>query len=720
MLQFAENYNIIIYNAFTEGYMKITNSFYSSGSFEQRTRDYFNAVNGLPADNVLCVAFDKQGRLWAGTDKGAAYFNGTDFTAVGLGKAACVGFLLLDDSGVFWAVSGAEIYLLKGTKLVLSFKFDSDVVDIKAYGGAVYALTDSSLYVFNGEWQRYRGIEGSARALAVNDENVYIACDKALHALSGKRKHWKGIYPAFTSMPGKLINSLAFDSLGYLWAATSDGLCVYDNKSCWLTPENTDTLPAEEIFAITTDAEGSRWLASDCGIIYESKGALKYLGYSRWVPSAKVNAVAVSADCKTAWAATAKGLSRISVKMMTLKDKADVYQESVEKYHVREGFVTVRGDIENEDMSTGSVEISDNDGLWTGKYVASQAFRYAVTGDKDALKNARRSMKSMLLLTSITGIPGFTARAIRRECEKGYGNGDPEWPLSSDGSCEWKCETSSDEMTGHFFGFSLYYDFCADEKEKKQISKAICAIVDHIERNNFMLVDFDGKPTTWANWSPESLNNDDRWVWERGVNSLELLAFIKTAYHMSGKKHYDELYMQMIKKYHYALNAAQHKVKDGHTCHIDDNLGFLAATTLLRLEDNPDIRRLILMGMEHHFEYEKIERTPLWNFMYAAFTGRDSCLGDAVQAMRELPLSLIKYETVNSNRRGLVYDDEQEYWGEPPQLKVPLPMDERPLRKYDSNPFEVDGGNSTSAEDGTMYLLPYWFARYYKLIKETD
>ncbi len=699
--------------------MKTTNSYFSGGSFEQRTRDFFCQASGLPSDNILCVAYDKQGRLWAGTDKGAAYFNGADFTAVYLDKSVtAVNRLLLDASGRFWAVAGAKIYLLKGSKFTFSFECDSDVVDIKSNGDMVYALTDCSLYVFGGAWEKFRGVDGGARALAVSDENVYIASDKALHALSGKRKHWKGIYPAFTSMPALTINALEFDSLGYVWAATSDGLCVYDNKSCWLTPQSIDTLPAEEIYAITTDTEGARWLASDCGVIYENKGALKYLGCSRWVPDSKVTGIAVSADCKTAWAATPKGLSRISVSMMTLKDKADYYQETVEKYHVRDGFVTVREGIVNEDMSTGSVEISDNDGLWTGKYVASQALRYAVTGDKDALKNARRSMKSMLLLTSITGIPGFTARAIRRKGEEGYGNGDPEWPLAADGSCEWKCETSSDEMTGHFFGFSIYYDICADEKEKKQISKAICAIVDHIERNSFRLVDFDGKPTTWANWSPDSLNDDDRWVWERGVNSLELLAFIKTAYHMSGEKHYDELYNQMIKKYHYALNAAQHKIKDGHTCHIDDNLGFLAATTLLRLEDNPDIRRLIFMGMQHHFEYERIERTPLWNFIYAAFTGRDDCLGDAVQAMREMPLSLIRYKVINSNRRGLVFDDEQSYWGEPPQLKSPLPMDERPLCKFDSNPFRFDGGRANSAEDGTMYLLPYWFARYYKLIEE--
>lgn len=703
--------------------MKIADSFYSSGSFEQRTRDFFGEESGLPSNNALCVAYDSKGRLWAGTDKGAACFDGKCFKPVSVGKASAkspVEHLLCDAAGKFYACSGSKVYLLKGSSFALLGEANSAIIDIACLGEAVFALTDDSIWTVETDGVKFMGGEFSgAVAFAPSNGNFYVATDKSLLVLAGKRLHWKSIFPSMTSMPSFRINKLSFDSLGYLWVATDRGLFIYDNKSLWVSPDASPSLPAEEIFGIAADKEGAHWLSSDCGVIYEKNGSLKYLGSRRWVPDSKVNCIAVADDCKTAWAATSKGLSCISVTMTTLAEKAARYQADTEKYHTRDGYVTCREGITGEDMSSGRVQISDNDGLWTGKYVASQCFRYAVTGEKAALENARRSMKAMLYLMSVTGIPGFTARAIRREGEFGYGDGDPEWVLAKDGSCEWKCETSSDEMTGHFFTASIYYDLCADKKEKAEISKAICAIVDHIERSGFALIDHDGKPTTWANWNPDSLNYDDRWVWERGVNSLELLAFIKVAYHMSGNKHYDELYQKMINEHHYALNIVNHKRPDGHTCHIDDNLGFLSATTLLRLEDNPDIRRLVLMGMEHHFEYEKIERTPFWNIIYAAFTGRDECLGDAVQALRELPLSLIAYEIVNSNRRGLVYDDEQEFWGEPTQLKNPLPVDERPLGKYDANPFSFDGGNGTRAEDGTMYLLPYWFARYYGLIKES-
>jgi hypothetical protein len=54
----------------------------------------------------------------------------------------------------------------------------------------------------------------------------------------------------------------------------------------------------------------------------------------------------------------------------------------------------------------------DNDGLWTSIYVASQAFRYAVTKDPEAKRNAWRAFEGMELLNNVTGIPGLMARSV--------------------------------------------------------------------------------------------------------------------------------------------------------------------------------------------------------------------------------------------------------------------------------------------------------------------
>jgi len=48
-----------------------------------------------------------------------------------------------------------------------------------------------------------------------------------------------------------------------------------------------------------------------------------------------------------------------------------------------------------------------------------------------------------------------------------------------------------------------------------------------------------------------------------------------------------------------------------------------------------------------------------------------------------------------------------------------LPADERPLGKWNSNPYRLDSsGEGRSEDDGAYFLLPYWMGRYYGFIEE--
>ena len=338
------------------------------------------------------------------------------------------------------------------------------------------------------------------------------------------------------------------------------------------------------------------------------------------------------------------------------------------------------------------------------------------------LEAARRSMYAMVKLTKVSGIKGFTARAIRYEGEEGYGTrverAGQEWHSAPDGSCEWLGETSSDEMTGHFFGFSLYYDFCANDEEKALIREVICDIVDHIIDHDYKLCDIDGLPTTWAMWNPDELNRNSMWLWEKCINSLEMLTFLDVAYHVSGDEKYRNEFLRLAVDEHYLINAAQHKKDDARITHIDDNLGFLCTATILRTEKDPTIRKYLLMGMKHHWEYERGEKSPLFNLIYGAFTDEVCDIDSAIKALRDMTMDFTGRRMINSNRRNLVYDTEQERWGEDPQLLSPLDYDEKCCYNYDTNPFRTNWGNRSSTCSPSCYLLPYWFGRYYGLIEE--
>ena len=52
----------------------------------------------------------------------------------------------------------------------------------------------------------------------------------------------------------------------------------------------------------------------------------------------------------------------------------------------------------------------DNDGQWSGMYLAAMCFKYAVTKDKSVLEDAWETMNSLLLLETVTEKKGFFAR----------------------------------------------------------------------------------------------------------------------------------------------------------------------------------------------------------------------------------------------------------------------------------------------------------------------
>ena len=56
---------------------------------------------------------------------------------------------------------------------------------------------------------------------------------------------------------------------------------------------------------------------------------------------------------------------------------------------------------------------------------------------------------------------------------------------------------------------------------------------------------------------------------------------------------------------------------------------------------------------------------------------------------------------------------------ESPGISAIREIDELPIRRWNSSPFCVDGGEGGREEaEGTTFLLPYWMARAFKLIGE--
>lgn len=717
------------------------------GEFTQMSRIFLTQDDGIDCEQITSAAFCGETLYLASPDCYYTFENGK------LTKhAGCISKFFNPD-GEFYAASGNDLYRFDGGKFQKSASFDAPVLDIsKGLDSSFWLITETMLYRKNGDdFEPVCPLPEDTVCLAALDdksrygETVYIGSSTAgLMSMKGKRRHWSELLPDVTGALSMNISCIKIDAMGDLWVGTDKGLNVYDGRNYWFSDKDVDSLPGGSFNDMVFLPNGKKYFATDTGLVLLHEGKLSYYSYGIWLKHPKVSKIAVSANGTIA-AVTERGVSVITPIPMTLEKKAANFDAIAEKYFVRkDGYSVTRCLRKAGDIESGWLPNSDNDGLFTGLYCASQCFRYRVTGDETAKANATRAINAMRKLTEITNHPGFTARAIRYLDEENYGTGArEEWhQAASDPDCEWLGETSSDEMTGHYFAYAVYYDLCADDEEKAWIAETVRAITDHIIDNNFRLTDVDGIPTTWANWDPTLLNNDDRWYFERGTNSLEILSFLKTAYHITGDEKYDRVFDKLVREHHYGMNTMQYKVEDAHVAHIDDQLDFINIYPLILYTENEAQREIFKMGLTHHWKYERIESSPFFNIVYGALTSNPCDIENAAVTLSEMTLDLIRWPVYNSYRKDLVWDDEQEAIGLPRQLKVPVEYHSRYVMHYDTSPFCCDSGceefvakdekqvNRTAFLPGTdgadgkhmmmpyIYLLPYWMGRYYGLLAD--
>ncbi len=496
------------------------------------------------------------------------------------------------------------------------------------------------------------------------------------------------------------------------------------------------TPPYAELLAAVRTAEGALWAAAPRGAMVLMPGADRWrLFHSRrWLPGDVVHDVAVDGR-GDALVLTDGGIGRLAQRQAKLEVKMLWIDDALQKYHVLRGFV---GEIhlqEAGNLDSGhSQRSNDNDGLWTSMYVAAEAFRYAVTGDASAKRNARRSLEALMFLERITGIPGFCARSVVPidEPQQTYHG---EWHRSADDKWWWKGDTSSDEVVGHYFAYWIYYAVAADDAEKQEIRPYVERITDHILDHRLNYVGPPGKPTTWGEWSPAALNHTLRRIGDRGLNSLEILSHLKVAEAIVGKPRYTEMLKELIEQHAYATNTVQQKQvwPPEFVNHSDDELAFLSYYPLVVLEQDERLRTLYMASIRRSWLIERPEGSPLFNFIYGAALQANQwrdplkrpseALVDPAEYDHEVSLQWLRdvspdtchWRVINSDRRdiGPVRTDR---FDRATADRV-LPVSERRVMKWNGNPYGLDGGsNGRGRDDGTAILLPYWMGRYHRFI----
>jgi hypothetical protein len=624
-------------------------------------------------------------------------------------------FVYVDDKAVLsnaWAGKLYSRHSLPGAKI---FAGGNDMSFLISDGRKLILLKDSL-----NLW------EGTVKGNEVKD----ILFDEAAN------QFWilgKGTISSFS--PDKKEVALVFssDSLtcmglsdSKIIAGTHNGYYEIDKSTKKQDGDIRNVMPWTDLTTIEV-IDGNIWFGSSWGaFMLKDDGKYNYYASQRWLPSDKVVDIAKGPD-NSVLVLTDKGLGKICFEEMTLEQKAMFFEKQVRDRHIRLGFNATVSDMKNGDVTTGSMEDSDNDGLWTSMYLAAETFRYAVTQSDEALQNVRESLDAMERLYTINGIPGFPSRSFER---RGYKYHDDAWRRASDPEWDWKSTTSSDEAIGHIFAFGAIAELIDIPEIHDKAVMLIDTLMSHILKNKFYMIDWNGQPTKWGRWNPEYVNIRPKMVGDRKITASNITAMFQTAYRFTGKEKYKDAILYLMKEHDYLTNLMRpmdsigmappdadelsRELSDSWN-HSDDEMYYCGYWGLYRYALNDTLQEKFREAIIDHWQIERPEKEGLWNIMTAIAGAKEIDLDNAIWYLQQYPLDLVNWTIINSHRKDIKKMDPN---FRNQTLTEVLPPDETRIARHNSNMFDLDerGGGRSENSAGDIWLLPYWIGRYLGVI----
>lgn len=739
--------------------------------FPSETRSFYSTAEGLPSASVHAIAVTSSGEVFAGTDAGPARFAGNRWNQLAGAPAAAV---------THAAAAGASVYFLTAAELYEVRDGKARKLAAVAGAQALAAAPERALIATPGKLLEWRNnklaeLKGAPEMGAVRQVALSPSGDVAVAAQNGvflqRKGVWARLYPQEGARSWAMLEAraAAFDVKGGLWLAAPSGVAYLSPAGGWRLFSGAQGLPYNDFTAAAAGREP--WFGTRIGAIRYDGTDFRYRQGLRYLPDDDVRAVAVAPN-GDAWFATAAGVGAIRQQAVTFAEKALFFEDEIDKYHRRTPYEYVLevALARPGDKSGFRQQDSDNDGLWTGMYGASQCFAYAATKDPKARARAVKAFEALRFLGAVTqggqhAPPyGFVARTIlpasgpdpnataytpardeerRRTRDAKWKVMNPRWPKSASGEWFWKSDTSSDELDGHYFLYGLYYDLVAEsEQEKRRVREQVAALTDHLVDNGYRLIDHDYQPTRWGYFDPASLNFDATWFEERGLNSLSMLTYLRVAHHITGEERFDKAFRQLVEQHGYAMNLMVPKITSGPGGgnQSDDEMAFMNYYHLLKYEKDPKLRQMIAYSLYRYWLLEAPEMNPFFNFVAAAalkgatytdafgvsqltLTG-GAWLEDALETLRRIPLDRVNWSYRNSHRLDVVPLEDHlretggKGLGRRANGKV-IPYDEQFVQHWNHDPWRLDfyGAGRTLAT-GTVFLLPYYMGLYHGFIRE--
>lgn len=453
------------------------------------------------------------------------------------------------------------------------------------------------------------------------------------------------------------------------------------------------------------------------------------------------------------------GLSWIERQPWTLELKAR-RMRNIQTRHNRHGLVAECDLAPAGNLSSCTSYPSDNNGLWTSLVSSAFFMEHAITGSAQALADAITFLNGLAQLNDVTGISGLMGRSCISPEEALPAGGT--WYNSTAAGYEgwkWKGDTSSDEVAGQMFGFAAATQYLAgnsgstrDANTSWTPARAAAYLINiavYISKNGFKLIDADGSPTRWGDWSPQALNNNRSWTDERGVNALEILALLTSAIAAApalpdkGAASLPVLTAAWAELTNatndYPSNLRNLKIEtpcdDNYS---DDELTALPFYTWMTITkqlpggdsaSTADVAAC-LAGMDRWWGQMSGLRSDWWAAVTAGSAQaradqgvvpsfhRDEAAADARWNLETWPLEMIEWSVQNSHREDISFYQYEDRSGNTGNAATRvLPANERNQGRWNGNPHDLDSGSGGLLEmDAGVFLLPYWKGRLHGLV----
>ena len=230
------------------------------------------------------------------------------------------------------------------------------------------------------------------------------------------------------------------------------------------------------------------------------------------------------------------------------------------------------------------------------------------------------------------------------------------------------------------------------------------------------MIDIDGSHTRWSVWSPDNLNRDPEWMPDRYQNSMEVLAFLKLAYYMTGNGKYQQHYLRLINEEHYLENMSKiPRQNPAWFIYFDVVLQMYLYPVLLHCERDPELLKFYESHFDNWMLARKNDHNPLINFFYSYARNKKVELPASMAFLRDTPLDLVNWGIDHTKREDVimvrkpVMDDLQVSELPPASIRATV--------RWDKNPWAAINGQTNTEREPVFWLLPYWMGRYLKMIE---